>query len=205
MDRPTHSTGRLSRGPHLSLSGQFLPRPRVLGGVHETFRSSSLARSLEEALGGAWSWTVTTNSLWSFLFSHSFLPCSERPSGRQEVWEQVLSGPRSPFHLRPRVPAGGAQQCGVSSQRHLDRGAAPLQRSVPPPRPGAGPCWGGSRIPQDTSHLIFQPQESGRPCLMTQLPLSQLPKSSLQSSLVLPMGTLRHRMAETTELGGRPS
>lgn len=57
---------------------------------------------------------------------YSFLPGSERPRRWQKVWEQVLSGSRSPFCLQPWVPAGRAQQRGVSSQRHLDRGAAPL-------------------------------------------------------------------------------
>ena len=88
----------------------------------------------------------------SFL-PYSFLPCSERPSGWPKVWKQVLSGSRSPFHLQSRLPAGWAQQCGVSSQRHLDGGATPLQR-YGPSFPGA--CWMGGVIPGDAFSLTSQ-------------------------------------------------
>lgn len=73
---------------------------------------------------------------------------------------------------------------------------------------GAGPCLGGRLIPQDPFHLMPPPfSTAGKQaqCLMTQLHLSELPKSSLQFSLDLHMGKLRHRMPKTTALGDRLS
>lgn len=96
-----------------------------------------------------------TARLLLLLFPRSLLPASQRPSGWQKVWKQILSGPRGPFHLQPRLPAGRAQQRRVSPQWHLDSRAAPLPRYRAPPATQGTPKGCVVRVP-DSSHPQLQ-------------------------------------------------